>query len=130
MTINNYIINYAELDENAERGAQMLDKRRPGWHRKISLDELNMADGSCCVIGQNFNGSYAPAVRGLSAGSSPHLASSQYAWEIDHGFLPPVLNAPLFPDPAFSVEEFAHLGKAWERQIQDRLIADMPGDRA
>lgn len=30
----------------------MLDRRYPGWHRKVKLTELDLADGTCCVTAQ------------------------------------------------------------------------------
>lgn len=36
------------------RGAAFLDRKAPGWERKIDLALLNIADTSACVCGQVF----------------------------------------------------------------------------
>jgi len=40
--------------KTVERGAALLDERKPGWDRKIDLDTLNLADGCNCVLGQVY----------------------------------------------------------------------------
>lgn len=39
-------------------GAQFLDGREPDWQRFIDLDELNMASGYYCILGQIATGKY------------------------------------------------------------------------
>lgn len=34
------------------RGAKSLDKRMPGWHRKVAITSLNMGSSCSCVLGQ------------------------------------------------------------------------------
>lgn len=38
----------------AERGASLLDKRMPAWHRQIDLSTLDIYDSTECVLGQLF----------------------------------------------------------------------------
>lgn len=40
--------------EAAAKGAALLDERMPGWHARIDLDRLDLADGKQCVLGQLF----------------------------------------------------------------------------
>lgn len=46
------------LDEPADvrvaRGAALLDEKRPGWFNEIDLDDLMLASGRQCVLGQLF----------------------------------------------------------------------------
>lgn len=37
-----------------ERGARLLDERRPGWHQEINLDTLNLNSYHNCVLGQLY----------------------------------------------------------------------------
>lgn len=124
-----YKTSYAEMDLNVERGAQLLDEQRPGWYRTITLDELNMGDSSCCIIGQQFQGNYYSGVSTLSELRRPR---ERWRWEVEHGFERPSL---LFfptenPDDDVPIPtqdaEYEYLRKQWERQIQDRLILDIP----
>lgn len=36
------------------RGAQLLDQRRPGWHRQVNLVMLDMSSPYWCVLGQVY----------------------------------------------------------------------------
>jgi hypothetical protein len=40
------------ITERAERGAALLDEKRPGWLRRIDLGRLNLADTCDCPAGQ------------------------------------------------------------------------------
>ncbi len=43
-----------ELEKKVERGIKWLDKVKPGWHKKINLEVLNLNNSSVCVCGQVF----------------------------------------------------------------------------
>ena len=51
-----YMHSEQELRERVARGAALLDERRPGWHREIIPDQLDMISCEDCIIGQLFNG--------------------------------------------------------------------------
>ena len=40
------------ITERVERGAALLDEKRPGWVDVIDLDDLNLGDGCTCIGGQ------------------------------------------------------------------------------
>jgi hypothetical protein len=42
--------------------AKLLDKVHPDWFSKISLEELKMTDGKCCILGQLY-GSWTVGIR-------------------------------------------------------------------
>lgn len=46
------------------RGAAILDEKRPGWPNEIILKELSIQDGTRCVLGQIY-GSYFRGAREL-----------------------------------------------------------------
>lgn len=43
------------LEANAKRGAQLLDKDRPQWYAEIDTDILQMQDCDRCILGQLYN---------------------------------------------------------------------------
>ncbi|QFG25422.1 hypothetical protein [Actinomadura sp. WMMB 499] len=43
-----------DLGKRAERGAELLDKARPGWEKEVNLYRLDMMRTDDCVIGQLF----------------------------------------------------------------------------
>lgn len=46
------------ITERTERGAALLDARRPGWWQRIDLDRLDLSDTCDCVAGQISGGVY------------------------------------------------------------------------
>src|SRR5438046_1541940 len=42
------------LEEAVLKGAKLLDKQRPGWWKKIKTDQLAMASGRTCILGQLY----------------------------------------------------------------------------
>jgi hypothetical protein len=40
------------LQVSVKRGAELLDRRRPGWYFSIDLDTLNISDSKKCILGQ------------------------------------------------------------------------------
>lgn len=36
------------------QGAALLDQARPGWFNEINIEELNMATGDKCILGQLY----------------------------------------------------------------------------
>lgn len=42
------------MHKQVKRGVDFLDEHRPGWHRKIQLDSLNMKSKRECILGQVF----------------------------------------------------------------------------
>lgn len=51
----------------------MLDQRKPGWWRKVDLDELDLAYGNTCVLGQVYK-SFERGKRKLDLGDNPWVA--------------------------------------------------------
>lgn len=56
-----------------ERGAAVLDQNAPGWETKISLDHLDLANASYCVLGQVY-GDYDNGLRELDGEVETHPA--------------------------------------------------------
>lgn len=43
------------LRRNVARGAALLDSRRRGWWRRVTLRDLDLSDGNVCLLGQDFS---------------------------------------------------------------------------
>lgn len=43
------------IRRNVARGAELLDKQRRGWWRRIRLRDLHLDDARQCVLGQDFS---------------------------------------------------------------------------
>src|ERR1700738_1699007 len=56
------------ITERAERGAAMLDKKRPGWWQLIDLGTLDVSSDCNCIAGQL--GSYGTVMLALDLFSS------------------------------------------------------------
>ena len=68
-----------------ERGAALLDARKPGWDSLIDLGELNMGDGDRCIFGQTFGDEFDC---GWSIGTRLLLDDSLEK-AVEHGFYEP-----------------------------------------
>lgn len=44
----------SDYTDRVERGARLLDARKPGWDALIDLDTFALADPACCVLGQIY----------------------------------------------------------------------------
>lgn len=97
-----------------ERGAALLDKKRPGWWKRISLDELDITSCFRCVLGQE----YQPEV--------PPEASTPYDAARDALGLSPAVSAELGFDPRFGDNwkvSARALTEAWRELITARREA-------
>tara|TARA_B100002049_G_C16083708_1_gene378313 strand:+ start:1659 stop:2267 length:609 start_codon:yes stop_codon:yes gene_type:complete len=89
------------IDPRILDGADLLDKKKPGWWHKIDLEALDQRDESRCVLGQLY-GNYHKGLRALA------LYQGQ---AVDHGF-----NSRIF----------SHAGDtdAWHALIEARRAVD------
>ena len=73
--------------ERVARGAQLLDRERPGWAYKIDLARLDLADDCHCVIGQLWGGKAAdyPWSAGTSALGLDKVRQQAHGFETDPG---------------------------------------------
>lgn len=103
-----------------KRGAKMLDKKLPGWEKKVAITTLRMDDGCKCVLGQ-LGGKYVNLDRlGWERDGSPDydemlvlLGIARYEPATKHGF-----------DVNFDIgTSYADLQKAWIEEIRDRRSA-------
>lgn len=94
------------VEQRVTRGMHLLDKDRPGWHRRINLGSLNIARSDSCALGQTY-GSYGAGMVDLRI-TTPEA--------IDHGFQVPRLTLP-----GNMRDEFDALTEEWRRQIEARL---------
>lgn len=90
------------VEERVARGAARLDEVRPGWHRNVNVQTLDISSGRNCALGQVF-GSY--GVGTVAAGVT--IDSAQ------HGFLSSV------------DATYGELTAEWKRLIETRLEAEV-----
>lgn len=67
----------SQLTARVRRGAKLLDKKMPGWYRKVKLTTLDMSYCHECVLGQT-HGHYFDGMQGLdvSLGNSSRYGFS------------------------------------------------------
>jgi hypothetical protein len=97
-----------DITERVERGAALLDEKRPGWWQFIDLDRLDIEDGCDCVAGQlDGTANYMRALRRIGLSGSEADA-------VSHGF------------ESGDDEEYAGLTEAWRTLIaRRRELADV-----
>jgi hypothetical protein len=87
------------IAERVERGAALLDAKRPGWWRDIGLGRLDIKSSCDCIAGQL--GDYARTVEALGL--------YEYDAEAAHGF-----------EAEESQDEYPALTEAWRDLILGR----------
>lgn len=104
----------------AARGARWFDEHYPGWLDDIDLDELNMADGYKCMLGQTSERITGDSHYWRGFGGVLHylwtkeIALSGGDWAAKHGFI--CQRAHI--DEENTVYEM--LGIAWRQLITER----------
>lgn len=106
-----------DLRRRAERGALLLDARLPGWHQRLNLNALRMANSCRCVLGQ-LHGNYG---LGLDAVEAPHFLREDARGEfaVEHGF-----TLPDEPD-WWHADGWVLLRQAWAEEVLRRTEADL-----
>jgi len=104
-----------KTNKRAARGAKMLDKKRPGWHRIINRDILDIQDIENCVLGQQ------DGYCNMSNEFFGDLPSGELLRQVArHGFDVSI--------KAYNSEDldlrFRMLNHAWRHEIIERLNAD------
>ena len=56
------------VNERVERGAALLDEKRPGWWQDIDLGRLDISSSCDCIAGQQPGG-YAGTMNALNVGA-------------------------------------------------------------
>lgn len=91
----------------ARRGARLLDKKLPGWHRKVKITTLDISECRDCALGQAH-----PS--GFSAG----------VWDVLEGEEKPSrVIAPRLVYFGFDQvrgDDYGPLTEAWKDEIRDR----------
>jgi hypothetical protein len=101
------------------RGAELLDRVRPGWAAKIAVDRLGMESCWRCLLGQLY-GHYLDGVIALwgrafvgqpAPGDPPHV----------HGFVLVLGDYEAFGGEAYYEVAYAALADRWRAEIRRRL---------
>lgn len=108
-----------EYTTNAPKGAELLDRVKPGWAGKMNLETFNIRLPATCVAGQVFKGELSP--------DNPFASS--YRVGIDKlcaasGFIGAWWEFPReFGFDASSPETLDALQEEWPHLIRERLTA-------
>ena len=94
------------ITERVERGATLLDKKRPGWEKEIDLDNLDMREPKCCIVGQLHEGQFAMGLSQL--GLLPWTEDNEVSSGV-FGFTTPR-----------GVDEYAQLTASWKTLLAER----------
>lgn len=87
-------------------GAEVLDEKKPGWHKEVAVDELEILCSNYCILGQVY-GHY---VDGLDALGIDMDESWMYGFYGPHGGGPPGY--------------YDELEELWVKEITERRIKD------
>jgi hypothetical protein len=104
-----------DRDARVRRGAELLDRERPGWAAEVPADErLRMEECDECVLGHLY-GEYLDGVRALFAPGVLAPFRNLGAAVVRHGFTCPGAD---IGDP-----EWGRLADAWRAEIRRRTEA-------
>lgn len=91
-------------------GAELFDRRRPGWADEIDVKRLNVADPSDCPLGQLYD-YYRDGYEALGIGHN--FAASR------HGFFLSFLGWLILP---LRRAEYSLLSDAWVAEVRERTL--------
>lgn len=107
--------------DRVRRGAEYLDERDPGWHRRIDPSALELESGDRCVLGQ-LHGEFRLGLGRsgmLNLSSAPRASLSPVA----HGF-----KCVEGVSEEWQARDYELLTKAWRAAVQTRWAEDTMGD--
>jgi hypothetical protein len=124
-------MNAADITARVQRGAALLDGKRPGWWREIDLLSLDIASRCGCIIGQ-LGGLTKAADRGLAYQVASERLGVGYYDEIPMGFEAAATSGESgFSSRQEAVRsEYAALTAAWRDLIGQRRDDDLAGELA
>ena len=93
--------------KTVERGAALLDERKPGWDRKVDLEKLDLYSPCNCVLGQVY-GDRLSHYDGYGYNRGLRLLELHYQGSKLHGFT------------AMPNGYHGNLTAAWRRLIEKR----------
>jgi hypothetical protein len=110
------------ITERVERGAALLDEKRPGWWRDIDLGTLDIASRCGCVIGQ-LAGLTGAQDRGLAYEWATRQLGVGWSDEIPMGFEAPTTREFGGDRVPVIAAEYDALTAAWADLIAARRAA-------
>ena len=91
--------------KQAARGAEFMDRKRPGWHNEIDLALLNIECGVHCILGQIYH----------DYGDGTHHIGINENQERQY-------NLGFMATPINKTEKYRQLTAAWKMEIRMRRI--------
>jgi hypothetical protein len=120
------IMKIAKMEHDIQKavinGANYLDDRQPGWYTRINLDNLDLWESNCCILGQLF----------MKEAIQCEYANG-YEWAIDHFIEPdPFAGVKLHPKAkagAIRMERENLLGFNFPHElVEDQALWSMLGE--
>ena len=105
-------------DEAAATGADLLDRLKPGWYRRINLEQLDVSRVDSCVVAQLYNGNYAAGRHDLERLHGDHITSWRY------GFSVVGIPCEIVRHREALIEYYQRLTTSWRQQVIARLYVD------
>ncbi len=116
------------LRKRRDRGIKLLDKKRPGWKRKVKPALLELASGYSCILGQAYPGHFDEGIEKLNLSSDQIRA---------FGFDTDISGLPLEVEEAFDAlgidapGAYDILNAVWlEALVPQRTRAKKPAKKA
>lgn len=118
-------MNRQDARKRVAAGAALLDRRYPGWARRIHTGRLDMGDACACILGQLEDDFWSAIAklwpeRQAIRGAVLNLVESQQMIAIRHGFNTSSANEDDWS--ATDDAEFQWLQEAWIEAIADRVV--------
>ena len=106
------------IAERAKRGAELMDKLRPGWANRINVQILDMNSCSRCILGQLYKDYFEGLKRTFGTEGFNPFSSHL---EENYGFLADYRITGGMS--AKNTEYYELLAEAWKEEINKRLEA-------
>jgi hypothetical protein len=110
--------------QRVRRGAELLDRHRPGWEWQVDIEHLNLSDTDFCLLGQLY-GDYHSGCDALGLGQG--VERPAHGFNVEWPWQAPILwgIARLIGfDRSIHRREFRLLRDAWVAAIRERQYTD------
>ncbi len=109
---------YRSIAQSAARGAKFLDKKRPGWFKRVKTTKLDMQQSCKCIYGQ---------LNAYDLLEEMHVDEDDPVVDGQYGYIPGVRAREWEDEGSWTenrgVANWYALQEEWLRQIRDRRIA-------
>lgn len=123
------------------KGATLLDRILPGWHKTVNLETLHMASGMMCMMGQlfgdNIEGKLAKEMYPNEMAKASYTSSYGYSRAFQYDIVRKLVDMlPFTKEREVQYEKLYHVCRGhdnkclWAEEVATRLAADTPQEGA